>query len=437
MSVNENHNGCIIFGVTKEYIFAVGNILIGMGLNKVSIFNTVLIVVDNINDINKSEYDAIKKIARRFNFRVLFISLTDLIPSNLDLNSGGLKKFVSVYTAMPLVKLFAPLFLKNNPHIKAVDSILWLDCDICVLKNFDDIVKGGNVCACLGSKISGALKFKEHFPYVTGNEIKPNGGVLLYKKEAFEFINFQDYFKDLEKILIQLSEDENILIEEVALTLLLKKWNITIDILCQEYNHGFFRIGKKQPILFHSVGKKKFWNDLILNVHCPQWERYNIEWLNFLLESGLPPSQIQQFNKSKFTLNSYWLLQDIHDWRVFWSKVFVKMQFSDASVWFDGNSDRSYIQFFVKSINRRSCHFEIQYDKKTKTFTVSFHLEKDPLICSKFVEDANLLLVGSKYSVIEKEDFFSICKDAIVDVSSVSAVLTNLIQLVNKLLNMC
>ena len=434
MSTNENQNGCIILGVTKEYLFAVGNILIGMGLNRVSVFNTILIVVDNVNDINKSEYDAIKRIARAFDFSVFFINLSDLIPANLDLSSGGLKKFVSVYTAMPLVKLFAPQFLKKNPYIKAVDSILWLDCDICVLKNFDDIIKGGNVCACLGCKVSGALKFKEHFPYITGNEIKPNGGVLLYKKDAFEFVDLQAYFKDLESILIQLSEDENNLIEEVALTLLLKKWNIPMDILGQEYNHGFFRIGKKQPILFHSVGKKKFWNDLILNVHCPQWERYNIEWLSYLMESGVPSSQIQQLNKSKFSLNAYWLLQDIQDWRVFWNKIFVKMQFSDASLWLDGNFDRSFVQFFVKSINRRTCHFKIQYDKKIKSFSVAFLLEKDPLICSELVESASLLLTGSEYSLTTKEDFFMIYKDSIVDVSSLSEALTNLIQQVNLLL---
>lgn len=57
-----NSDNAIVFGVTKDLLFAVANVLIGMRDKKSKIFNTVIIIVEDVNELNRFERDALGSI---------------------------------------------------------------------------------------------------------------------------------------------------------------------------------------------------------------------------------------------------------------------------------------------------------------------------------------------------------------------------------------
>lgn len=299
-----NNDNAIVFGVTKDLIFAVANVLIGMRDKKSKIFNTVIIIVEDVNELNRFERDALGSIVSSLGMNLVFIEIKDLIPESIELNIfSGAKDFISKYSRMPLAKLFLPIFFGQNKFNLVFNHVLWLDCDICIVDNFDSITnfaKGYGVCACEGRLVRDALQNLSDYPYLTGKEVKPNGGVILYNAEQFQKISIEEYLSEILKILEKLTKDKNILIEELAITLACAKLNIKMYVLPQIYNYLAVRCYKTNPLICHSVGKAKFWNDPLLNLMFPQWERSNIAWLNELQRGGGTPlaySKVQSFYK--------------------------------------------------------------------------------------------------------------------------------------------
>lgn len=106
-----NNDNAIVFGVTKDLIFAVANVLIGMRDKKSKIFNTVIIIVEDVNELNRFERDALGSIVSSLGMNLVFIEIKDLIPESIELNIfSGAKDFISKYSRMPLAKLFLLIF---------------------------------------------------------------------------------------------------------------------------------------------------------------------------------------------------------------------------------------------------------------------------------------------------------------------------------------
>ena len=392
-------SGAIVLAATKDLMFAVGNLILGISKCGVREFQTVIIIQNN-SEVNRIERDAILLIAHEANLKVLFMKLEDFLP-DFDYSLPGVKKFVSTYSKMPLVKLFLPKLFNNSKLCCKFDHVIWLDCDICIVENFDSILDFGSVCGCAVSLVKDVLKNKSKYPYLHGDEYKPNGGVILYKSSAFNFTDIDEYSADIVEIVDQLAQDENLFLDELAIILACSKNNITFDVLPQEYNYLAVRMPKKNPKIIHSVGKKKFWNDSLLSVAYPQWERQNITWLQKLIEVGLPANQVQNYNKSKNSLSTYWTLQEKQDWQKFWRILLSSLEFSNSSIWLDPCCERNFIQFFVKGIPRRGIHFEITSERKNEILNIAFHIERDVILTDEkfkstlqgFAKNENLALI--------------------------------------------
>ena len=373
-----NDNGAIVFGITPNLMFAVANVIIGLIENGVTKFKTVYIVTDEIDQLDTYEKNTIREIACRGGVKLEFQSISNFIP-NHNFEEIGLKKFISKYSIFPLIKLFLPILLNRsstNNSLSQYDYVLWLDCDVCITGNIDSILNYGAVCACSGAKIENVLKNYQKYDYLKKGSIKPNGGVVLYKAQAFKNVKLTDYFDDIWELLKDVSVDGNHLVEELVLTLALAKHGIDIDILGAEYNYLANKIYNAYPKIVHSVGKAKFWNNPITSLAFPQWRKYNIKWLSELLYQGVKSCDLYKYDHSLINGDGYWELVEANYWKEFWKSFLMDLKFTNENAWVDPDISSSHLKIYSKSIERSHLFFEISFDALSNKFIISAYINK-------------------------------------------------------------
>lgn len=374
----------IVFAITNDMLFAVANVIIGLERHCRITFNYLILVQDK-NRLDRRELTALYSLIsekeysqQRSKIIVRDVELMELHKS-VDLSHKSIRAFVDKWTYMPLVKafmfkLFDDEFSRKLGLERAPDDLLWLDCDILVLESIEKIFSYGEICGTLGSYAKPLLKSSDKFDYIGGSDIKPNGGVILLKKAPFHLENIFDIEKEVRSLLRDLADTNVLGIEEHLITALCKKKQWHLDILSDEYNYLPGYSYSMNPRIVHSLGKNKFWNNILVNRLYPEWERNNQKWLSSLLRAGVGVDELGKYNHSTNRSNSTRQLLFSQDWQKIWDSVLNNIRFSHSECYQQAVFVGNWCKFYLKRKDITSdCHYEII--KQSKDYLVALHFE--------------------------------------------------------------
>ena len=426
-------NNTVCFYITNDKLFTVGNVIIGLERYCPNFFNYIIVVEDR-NELNRQELNSLRSIVHQNYYnpnRLTIININELpIDKILSLQGEGIKKFIKRWSIMPLAKIlliniFDDNFAKSIGIEKTPDSPLLLDNDILITRDIKGLFNYGDICGALGANARKLLP-DNIFPEISNSDIKPNGGVILIKKEFFNKICQHDYNSIIIKIIEELSIHDILGIEEHLLLILSKKFNIKFDILSDEWNWFPQYSRHTNPAIIHSLGKNKFWSNPLINIMFPEWERNNRIWLSSLLQAGISSSEIHKFNHSVFNHTTRSKCISTYDWSIFWHDILDKIKFSHNAVYQQTDISGRYVQFYIKNDNiNKNLHYEIL--SEGGGFTVALHLENKYLFTNtklvNFIES-----IKEPYCYIHTSDTISL-ERKFLKICDINEVLTHLIDI--------
>lgn len=345
--------GALVLAVTNDLIFSAANVIIGVNKHSPDLFQDVILFVDCKNKLNRYEVAALNSIIDKE--QNLFIYDAEELFPKVNHQDERLKNFICKYSKMPLVKLMIPNLFWDCQYTgtNEYEYILWLDSDICIVEDFSSILKFNGLSACLGSFAKPLLKKPENFPEISDTDIKPNGGMILFKKQDFEITKLgrNEYNEEIAKIIDKLLSDGALGIEELALTVFAKRKNIHLNIIPSEYNTLPKFSKNLNPKIVHALGKElKFWNNPIINIAYPEWNKNNEKWLQALMYAGVSAGDIVKYNKSKYDSGSLSNLIQRFEWIDYWSALMDRIQFSNQKIYQQTNISSRYVQFYFKGL---------------------------------------------------------------------------------------
>ena len=346
-------NGAAVFAVTPDYLFSVANVIIGFEKHSQNFCDNYIVFTSDKTKINEIELDALYKCAP--GKRIFIFDFNELVP-NIETTSKNFEIFTNRYTIMPLLKIFLPLMFDKVEFLdgKALDFLLWLDSDVLILGNISGILKHGYLCGCNGYPALESMKNPNLIKLIEATDVKPNGGVILYKKRYLELIKSRgiDYFDLASSVIGTLLTANELLVDEIAILAISKLTRIKecyLEIISNIYNFDPRFHMNYEPLIVHSAGHKaKFWSNIFVNRMYPEWEENNRIWLGFLLKSGINSTNIHQYNKSIFKDDSTIVILKEYENRKFWSFVLKQLQFSHEKIWVEPDIFKPSIRLNVK-----------------------------------------------------------------------------------------
>lgn len=374
----------IVLAVTNNYLFSAANVIIGIEKHAPHFFD-YLIFVEHKNTLNRQEVSALYDLIdqsyqhNEITNRIVIRDVSEILNSDMDLKEPGIKSFIDRWSVMPLVKimmyhLFDEKKSRSLGFSSPPDCAIWLDSDILVQGDLRPILNYGSICGALGNWAKPLLNGSPNYPEIDEYDIKPNGGVLVFKRDVLDKVDIPTLDKHVKNILTTLITDLILGIEEHVITLLCKKLKIHLDILGSEFNYlpGYSK--HTNPIVIHALGARKFWNNGLINLMFPQWERQNQIWLAKLLKAGVSVNEIHSFNKSTITATSMAQLLNEHDHRNTWSIHLNKIKFSHPLCYQQPCPTSRWIQFYFKQDGiPKDVHYEVIILKSG--FEICLHFE--------------------------------------------------------------
>lgn len=350
-------NGAIVFAITGNYLFSVANVILGIEKNSPSFCDQYIIFTNDKSDFDPIELESLYKCAPKKKINIL--EIRSLLP-NFEVTSNNFKAFIKRYSIMPFVKLYLPLIFAREDfgQLSRLDFLLWLDSDTLVLKDISPILNHGLVCACSGTRVFPRLARSHNFPFIEPEDIKPNGGVVLYKRDILDtFSRYQiSYFGLINDIVSRLFDLNEMLIDELALLIAFKSLpsaECHLDIISNRYNFDPRFHLNIDPVIVHSAGyKAKFWDNYLVNRLYPQWEENNLRWLQTLLECGLPAKDLPSKNKSIYKVDLTKNILKEYENRKFWAFALSQLQFCHSSIWMAPDIYKDSIRFNLQTCDK-------------------------------------------------------------------------------------
>ena len=384
----------IIFGITSDLFFAVANMVINLKKQGCKGFDEVVVFVADKARINPNELAGLVGLSTS-DLKVSVLDGAEVVPEVKD-RPDELDRFLKRYSSMTLLKALVPILFKKD-KFKDCQNILWMDCDMLPLLSIDSILEfsGDNVvAACLGGPANRSLKEPELLSKLAPTDIKPNGGLVLWNRETSR--NIEDPQKFVEEIYgyaIKLANCNNAMIDEFSVLFAIKSLRANFCLLPQIYNQ-LPENYNPATVIVHSVGgRRKFWDNEIVNLMYSQWENANHDWLMQLMRVGVPYEELPKYNKSKFKVGSRKKHIDAVLWRTFWLTKCSEIKFQHPSVYFYPDVSTNTITFISQI--RKGLRFLLSKEKNE--FVFSAHVSK-PVT-------PTLSALGVKYEIVEYEQF--------------------------------
>lgn len=180
------------------------------------------------------------------------------------LNNKKIKEFITRYSYLILI---FPKFLEL---LDMFDKILILDADLIILNQMYELSNANDPIAWRAS-ITTSYK---------GVDIpRPNAGLLLFCKNC----PYKTIMNNIVDYIVKTGSNE------IALSQIVYDLNVTVYNLPFSYNYAFpvsysdhFELSKDEVIVFHCVGKRKFWNSAFIQSLFPTYriiyDKYSLEY---------------------------------------------------------------------------------------------------------------------------------------------------------------
>lgn len=252
MSSESKRNTAIVFGITRDLAPAVGSVLLDLIEVKRNKNFDVHIFHDGISKRNKI---AIQKIAN--------VDFTRFHP-----------KISRVTKTVPSVRQFTPMVFSKYECLKLLknyESVLWLDCDIIIQSNIDEIFDFPNsdmVFVSATRPVRG--QFVEPVDHYDMDTESMSAGIIVFNRNRLSDVHYEYCLQQTEKFNLNL-----IMPEQGIFDLMIQDFELNCTRLDPEiYACHPMSPNRDSAKIIHAYGQPKFWNGR-LDIH---WEKNSESW---------------------------------------------------------------------------------------------------------------------------------------------------------------
>lgn len=354
-------NKAIVFSIDNNYVFALAVALISLKNNSENIFNTSDFFI-YYNNLTEKNQNLLKSICKNINF--IDFSKNHEFPNEIYEHPHINKWGAFIYQKFYCFNL-----------VERYDHVLWLDADILILSNIDQIFKYDVDIAwrkayyTSNDIFNNELKLKEEFPTC-------NGGVLCFNKSIAKKISNNDILDAYRKVKNGVKGG----IEERILAYLAFVKKLKIKLLSSEYNEWVTNSSIDKARIIHfvecaSLSSSKPWKNPIVYTTFPEWGEYYKQWIKI---GGTGP--ITDFNNF---FNRKEILRTLKNNNVF-SNILEKLDIiHNKNIYTDFVFKNNFIRFYIKNI-QKEIHYEILIDGKN--LKVCLHIENKYFITNESVK---------------------------------------------------
>lgn len=177
--------------------------------------------------------------------------------------------------------------------------------------------------------------------------------------------------------IIKVLSEANVLgIEEHVINIMCNKLSLSLNVLSDEWNFLPGYSSSLSPIIVHSLGSNKFWNNEVVGqLAFPEWKVNNNIWLSVLLRVGVSSTDINKYDHSFIHKPSF--IKDLNDgiyWGKKWGDLCRKIKFSHPLLYSQVCPKSRYFQYYFKAdVVPESIHYEILAEHDH--FIVALHVE--------------------------------------------------------------
>ena len=257
-------NLAIVFGITKDYAFALANVLVGIKKHQKNVFwDDIVIYHDGLSEIDKNALNSIL----RCDFREFNVSELDAYNINEDT--------IRNYSLMALARF------KCFDLLDDYKKIIWHDADILIQADFSGLLgygeKSGFAATMSDCNFLVESNFYEPIDGYRMYDVLYNSGIMVLSDKLKGYENLSAWcFQKTQEL-----ADKIRYIDQGTVNLLIQEFNIDverIDILM--YCCHPERPQCKTASIVHAYGTTKFWNSDKLASQFPEWQENNILWQN-------------------------------------------------------------------------------------------------------------------------------------------------------------
>jgi len=253
-------NVAIVFGVTKDFTFALANVLIGMRKHCRFFWDTIIVYHDGITENEQACLNAILPCE--------FIVFDETVFVNKAIYSRGLVN----YSLLTLAR-FECFSLLENYH-----KVIWHDVDILVQSDFSGLLQYGEESGFAATQ-SPTFRVEQNFfgllPGYDMFSLLYNAGILVLTDKLPNPNVLHHYCYDMfNKYSDRLRYNDQSVLNMMIQDYQIKVEHIDLDKYCCHPTSQ----NCTDAVIIHAYGVNKFWNSAKLKSQFPEWGENNREW---------------------------------------------------------------------------------------------------------------------------------------------------------------
>ena len=249
----------IVFGITKDYSFALGNVLIGMKKHCKIFWDDIIVFHDGLCEKDRTNLSLI--------YPCIFKTY-DVSNMPLKVNQDSLKAYS--YLALARFECFDML----NEY----EYVIWHDVDILVQKDFSELI---HVADNSGFALTCNPQFyteQNFIGIVQGYDLlRPiyNSGLMVLKDNLQDYNLLRRYcYEKFEQY-----SDKIRYLDQAVLNLMIQDFSINVGYIdLNKFCCHPSELNYKEATIVHAYGKDKFWNSSALKIQFPEWVSNDCEW---------------------------------------------------------------------------------------------------------------------------------------------------------------
>lgn len=270
-NTEKKKNVALVFGITKDYIFALANVLIGLMKHNKKFWDDIIVYHDGVVDY---EQEAIKKIT---DVKFVDLSESERFADIKQTNSEVMKKYsVATFYRYECLKL-----------LDDYRKVIWNDVDILIQSDISGLLEYGDESGVAFSlALSGfavGSSFKEmNLNYRMFDRLW-NVGIMVLSDKLSKHGEIYDWCIDQ-----TIRNGDTLLWPDLAiLNIMLQEFNIDPeDIDPDKYVCLPTAENAEDAAIVHAYGDRKFWNNLEYAQLYPEWMSNAIQWSRLAYEGA-------------------------------------------------------------------------------------------------------------------------------------------------------
>lgn len=253
-------NAAIVFGITKNYTFALANVLLGMKKHCRYFWDDIIVYHDGIDE---KEQQALNSI-----LTCQFLLFDERMFSDEAIHSEALKG----YSLLTLARFECFGLLKQYC------KVIWHDVDILVQKDFSDLLLYGDKSGLAATQSDSFRNEQNFYGVMPGYDMLSklyNAGLLvlsnrLEKPEELRVYCYNTYNEYAPKLRYNDQSVLNMMIQDYKI----KVETIDLERYCCHPSVPSYR----DAAIIHAYGTDKFWSSQKLEAQFPEWAKNHQEW---------------------------------------------------------------------------------------------------------------------------------------------------------------